>query len=696
MQIFRYLLIFVCISLFHISYAPADEVEASLILEKTIIQPGETLFVAVKLRMKNGWHTYWKNPGDAGYATQIEWALPPKTMVSDILWPAPEKFQFGDLVNFGYSDEVTLLTKIQIPKSHKSQIFQINAMVEWLACKDVCIPGNQKLSGNVAIGTQSVVNNVSLKEITSAKSLIPGKLNMEDNGSEIWLSPSSLNIKIPQSVASNLESLYFFPTKNNIINYSSQQILTEEGNFWNLKIKRTKQGAPHGAGVEGIIVAKPSFSDGHQSKQISLANPKIKDTNYLGMGNKNSTSPITLLTALLFSLIGGFLLNLMPCVLPVISIKALNLIEGAQHGKNISIRTQGIIFSLGILTSFWIVFFIMTLFISSGLELGWGYQLQSPLVIASLALLFSALGLNLLDVYIFGSSIQGMATSVNIKLKYLENFLSGVLATVVATPCTAPFMGAALGFSVTQSSLIGFVVFSGIAIGMASPYLALSIQPKLIKLLPKPGKWMQTLRQSLSFPLFFTVAWLVWVLGKQVGVDGVFTILAGILLLAIGLFSYGKGQISGSPGIKKLLYGVAFLFIVAALTISWPRNINNKQLTVSTQPQWESWEPEKIRLTRDRPIFVDFTAAWCLTCQFNKKTVLENVQVIDYFTKNNFLLLRADWTNHNPQITEALKNLGRQGIPLYVIYPINGKSPVILPEILTKKLLLTFIQENSS
>ena len=376
MRIFTYLIIFICITLLNISYAQADEVEASLILEKTMIQPGETLFVAVKLRMKNGWHTYWKNPGDAGYATRIDWSLPPKTKISGILWPAPEKLQFGDLVNFGYSNEVILLTKLQIPKPYKSHIFQINALVEWLACKDICIPGNQKLSGDVAVGTKNIINNASSKEITFAKSLIPDKLSMQDNGSQIWLSPGFINIKVPQSVASNLESLYFFPTQNNVINYSSQQFLTQEGNFWNLKIQRSKQGAIHGVGIEGIIVANPSFSDGHQSKQISIANPKTQDTSLLGIENEKSTSLITLSTALLFSLIGGFLLNLMPCVLPVISIKALSLIEGAQHDQNISIRTQGIIFSLGILTSFWIVFFIMNLFISSGLELGWGYQLQ--------------------------------------------------------------------------------------------------------------------------------------------------------------------------------------------------------------------------------------------------------------------------------------------------------------------------------
>ena len=694
MQIFLYLMIAICLTQSNILAAQGDEVKVFLVSEKSMTQPGDHLTLGVKLRMKDGWHTYWKNPGDAGYATRISWNLPPKTVASEIFWPAPKKLYFGDLVNYGYSEEVILLSKIHIPNNFNLPFLEINALVEWLACKDICIPGKQKVSTTIPIGEKTVLNMDESKEINNFKDLVPGRLTTNSHDNQIWLSPDFLNIRLHTSMAPNLKTLTFFPANGNIIEYSDHQNLVWEKNFWTLKIKRKKENHEKIESVDGVLVANPSFFDGHQSKSISITNVKVKEK-VTSIGSNYAPSVISLSGALFFSLLGGLFLNFMPCVFPVVSIKVLNFLKNTNYdGK--AVRKEGMLFSLGILTTFWIIFAIMTFLVSDGSELGWGYQLQSPVIISGLALLFAALALNLLDVFVFGSSIQGIAGSVRIKLKFLETFLSGVLATVVATPCTAPFMGAALGFSITQPHLIGFIVFSGIGIGMASPYLVLSFQPRWVKLLPKPGKWMQTLKQALSFPLFFTVAWLVWVLGNQNGVDSVLKILFGILLLSISLFIYGKGQVTTHQSRKKILYGLTLFFISLSILISWPDQKNIPSTILSTESHWKVWKPEIIESTNERPIFVDFTAAWCLTCQFNKKTVLENKQIVDLFVNNNFLLLRADWTNHNPEITRTLKSLGRRGIPLYVIYPTNRRSPVILPEILTKKILMSFIEENSS
>jgi thiol:disulfide interchange protein DsbD len=396
--------------------------------------------------------------------------------------------------------------------------------------------------------------------------------------------------------------------------------------------------------------------------------------------------------ALGFAFIGGILLNLMPCVFPVLGIKVMGFVEHA-HGEQRSMRLQGWIFSAGVLASFLALAGLMLLLRAGGAQLGWGFQLQSPAVVMLLAALFFVLALNLSGVFEWGAFAQSMTSSVSARGRYADAFLAGVLASVVATPCTAPFMGAAVGFTLTQSAANALAVFAMLGVGMALPVLLLAHFPALLRRLPRPGPWMETFKQVLAFPLYATVAWLTWVLGAQSGNDAVLALLAGLVLVAMAAWMYGRFEHSSTPWRAA----VALLLAAAGLAVAWPAPQGAAAASsASARPgeiAWQEWSPEKVAQLRaqGKAVFVDFTAAWCVTCQVNKRVALNNDEVVRAFADRDVVALRADWTRHDPRITATLSGMGRNAIPVYALYLPGEPQPRLLPEVLTPGIVLAEI-----
>jgi len=393
-------------------------------------------------------------------------------------------------------------------------------------------------------------------------------------------------------------------------------------------------------------------------------------------------------------LLGGAILNLMPCVFPVVSIKVLGFIEQAR-GKPARLRAHGLAFAAGVMVSFWVVAGILLALRAQGEALGWGYQLQSPPVVAALALLFFVLALNLSGLFQVGSSLQSLAGKLRLRNDYADSTLAGLLATLVATPCTVPFMGAALGFALTQPAIVAMLVFTALALGMSSPYLLLCFWPALIRRIPRPGRWMETLRQVLAFPLYLTVVWLAWVLGRQAGVDAVARLLAGLTLIAAALWLMGRWRASTETGKRATMIAALVLAVVGCL-FAWPGNKTAEAVADEVSGPWKRWSPAALASARaeGRAVFVDFTAAWCVTCQVNKRLVLESDAVHTRFEQRKVVQLRADWTNQDAQITAALRDLGRIGVPVYAVYAAGSQgAPILLPELLTQERVLRAIDE---
>ena len=398
--------------------------------------------------------------------------------------------------------------------------------------------------------------------------------------------------------------------------------------------------------------------------------------------------------ALLFALAGGMLLNLMPCVFPVLGIKVMGFVEHA-HGDAKALRLQGIVFTLGVIVSFLVLAGLMLALRAGGTQLGWGFQLQSPAFVTLLSVLFFVLALNLAGVFEWGLFAQSMTSDVSAKGRNADAFLAGVLATVVATPCTAPFMGAAVGFTLAQPAVVSLAVFLALGVGMALPVLLLAFFPALLKKLPKPGAWMETFKQVMAFPLFATVAWLAWVLGAQAGNDGVFGLLLGLVAIAIGAWVYGRWAHSESA----LRPVFAVLFVALGVYVAWPDATSRVTSGVATnkagEMPWQAWSPEKLaELTAaGKPVFVDYTAAWCVTCQVNKRVVLNSTAVVAAFAQRGVVPLKADWTNNDPRVTESLQSLGRNAIPVYALYLPGESQPRLLPEVLTSSIVLAEIDK---
>jgi len=666
-----------------------EHVEAELVTDDASAQPGKPTLVGLKLRMAAEWHTYWKNPGDSGLPTKIQWTLPEGWKAGAIQWPYPEPLPVGPLMNYGYDDEVVLLAELTPPATAPEGNAPIKAHAEWLVCKDICVPEKGDLDIALPVSkAQPRKNPMFQAHIERAKNQLP--IDVAGWTSEASMSAGALVVRLtaPEG-AEPPANAHFFPEREGLIEPAAPEKLTRAGRALTIEMKLADPPPADLKALRGVVVSDSGWkgSDGRKAMNVaaSVGNAPLASVGGSTESRAGESVGGSTWAALAFAFIGGVLLNLMPCVFPVLGIKVMGFVRHA-HGDERAMRMQGLVFCAGVMLSFLVLAGLMLVLRAGGLQLGWGFQLQSPVFVTLLAALFFVLALNLSGVFEWGAFAQSMTSNLSARGRYADAFLSGVLATAVATPCTAPFMGAAVGFTITQDSLHSLAVFATIGLGMGVPVLALSYFPAALKRLPKPGPWMETFKQVLAFPLYATVAWLTWVLGAQAGNDAVLALLAGLVLVALG--AWMQGRAANASGIWRST--LAAIFVAVGILVAVPSSPNEREVPMAKDETWQEWSPEKVRtlVASGRPVFVDFTAAWCVTCQVNKRVALYNIQVAKAFAARDVVTLKADWTRQDPRITAALASLGRNAVPVYAFYVPGETEPRLLPEVLTPSLVL--------
>ena len=655
--------------------------------------PGKTVWLGLQLTHQPDWHTYWRNPGDSGLPITVQWTLPAGITAGDIAWPLPKKIPIGNLANYGFDGTVLLPVPLTISQDFKPGLtnneIEVKLKANWLVCRKECIPEEGEFALKVPVKGSMAANSVAFNKAFEAKpkpvlgstGILPDSSVLID-GHVIKLTVQGLPLALRG------KTLEFFPETPEVIETAAQWTQSWNGGVWSAQVPLSQQ---RGNSPDVMPVVLAADGQGYRAELKVLGNwPKLSAS---ATGAPESVLPaaapakpgLSLLAALLGALLGGMILNLMPCVFPVLAIKVISFTRHAKdrHGH----RVSGLAYSAGVVISFLALGALMLGLRSAGEQLGWGFQLQSPAVVAALAVLFTVMGLNLAGLFEFGQFLPSRLSTLQAKNPSVNAFLSGVLAVAVASPCTAPFMGASLGLALSLPALQALLVFASIGVGMALPYLAASFIPAVARWLPRPGVWMDTFRRAMAFPMFATVVWLVWVLGQQTGIDG-----AGALLALLVAMSGVLWSLSLTGRSRWLLTGVTVL-VLALMLAALGRNVTRPADlggAAASSDRWQAWAPGRVEqaLATGVPVFVDFTAAWCVTCQYNKKTTLVNAEVLSDLTARKVTLLRADWTRRDPAITSALAQLGRNGVPVYVLYQ-TGKTPVVMSEILTVQELRT-------
>jgi thiol:disulfide interchange protein DsbD len=688
-------------------------VEAELVAERTALTPGRPLTVALRMKMREGWHTYWLNPGDSGLPTTLEWKLPAGVTAGPIVWPAPHALPAGPLVNYGYEGEVFHLVEL-MPAATLAPGTPVTlaARADWLVCKETCIPEGADLTLTLPVAASSETDPTRGAAIAATRAALPQPLagwraTAQGNGPTIALKLA------PPPGARDPGKLFFFPFAEAKIEPSAPQPLARDGDAFVLTLPVASTMAGDFGRLSGVITAgaglagggAPGSTTGAGAATVRAATLDLPLEGAVVAGPKPALAAapalnvrpvappggdIGLLAAIAFAIVGGLILNLMPCVFPVLSLKVLGF--ATHHDSKATLHREAVAFATGVIGTFVVLGLLLAALRAAGEQLGWGFQLQSPAVVTGLALLFFALALNLSGVFEFGMlAPQGVASWTS-KNRTVDAFGSGVLAVIVASPCTAPFMGAAMGYALTGSMATTLAVFVALGVGMALPYVLLAWFPGWRRRLPKPGPWLERFKQLLAFPLYATVIWLAWVLGTQRDNDAVLRLMVALLALGFALWAWRIVRVGGARG--WAVAGLAVL--VGGAVVAWPLVSADADAPATAAPgaktgavDWIPYTPAKLaEITGGgRPAFVDFTAAWCVTCQVNKKLVLTDPQVLAALDGRNVARVRADWTRRDPEITRALAALGRNGVPVYVLYR-PGKEPLLLPEVLQRQTLL--------
>jgi thiol:disulfide interchange protein len=670
--------------------AKTEHVTARLLSDARSVEAGGTITLGIHKIIKPKWHTYWQNSGDAGTPTSIAWTFPQGASVGEILWPAPKRIMIGPVANYGYEGDVTLLTKIKLPETLRDgDAFPIKAVVDWLVCEDICIPEQVTLDLSLPVVAKGFSTGISIREIETARSQLPVEnawpFTADVKNGKIELVAASADI-----TPAKIRGAQFFASDWGVIKHAADQNLRIEDGKLSLTLD-PYEAKPLQA-IRGVLVIDEA--NGTRTTQTAYA-VEAPLTGILAAANNFAMPEINLATALIFALLGGIILNLMPCVFPVLSIKVLALVNHSRMSRRRR-HAHGIAYTLGVLACFGVFAGIALAFKAGGAELGWGFQFQSPLFVLFLAYLLFAVGLSQSGVISFGSSMSRLGAYGG-NDGYGMSFLMGGLAAIVATPCTAPFMGAALGFAVGQPAPILFAIFFALGLGLALPYLLLCYWPSLLRYLPRPGAWMERLKQLLAFPMYATAIWLVWVLAQQAGANAVAAALGGMLLIAFGawlLASSGKNW-----RIANYSLSLASLIAAIILGIYFVKDATPPEQAVSANARYEAFTPTRLEELRaqNRPVFVNLTAAWCITCLVNERVALDRANVISAFETANVAYLKGDWTHRDPAITQMLAKFGRNGVPLYVFYPAGvSAQPVLLPQILTPEIVLREIGQSKT
>ena len=737
-----------------------DAVEVDLVSRQDTLVPGATALLGLRIVHDPHWHTYWRNPGDSGLATDIKLALPKGWSAGEIVWPAPRRILVGPLASYVFEGDVVLPVPVRVPADASGERVRITARAQWLMCREVCIPGEADLELELPVGkTAGPSANAELfaqAERETPRAALQARASVD---------AARLSLGFERPGARTAE---FYPYSEGWLDAPAPQALYRTGadgsGAWRLDMRLV-------AGADRAALAKAGFDGGSvgvlrvdgEAMEVRatlvdgavsggtlvataeampdpqaggattapgatagpgasrfLSGPLAAVGGLFGSGGSSSSAPasaqapapaesgtLTLLVALVFSVVGGLILNLMPCVFPVIGLKVLGFARHAQsHGDET--RRGALVFSAGVLVSFWILAGLLLALRAAGEAAGWGFQLQSPSFVALMALLFVLIAMNFSGVFEVGARLTqlgGVEASVERSAGALGTFGSGMLAVLVATPCTAPFMSSALGYTLGRPAPEVMLVFSGIAFGMALPYLLLGFFPKTLRWLPRPGRWMESFKQFLAFPMFATAAWLAWVLGMQAGLNAVLALAIGSVLVALSGWLYGRfvqGRegarhrgIAAAFGIVALAAGVWLAVPASAPAAPAPASGSatsapGASAAVAAKREWEPWSQAKVAqaVAAGRTVFVDFTAAWCISCQANKALVLSRDPVASEFVARDVVLLRADWTNRDAAITAELARHGRNGVPLYLVYRPGEAVARVLPEILTSAVVL--------
>ena len=671
------------------SVVATDQVRAELLaFAPDGVGPGKQVWVGLQIAHQPQWHTYWKNSGDSGLPTVLEFKWPAGIDPGEIAWPTPKKIPIGTLANYGYEGTVLLPVPLTVAQNFTGSQLDIKLKAAWLVCKKECIPQEGDFALSIPVKSSTAISAAAFQATFDAtpKTIKTTSSRIEVAGNAIKISLSDL----PAALTG--KTLAFFPETGNVIEPAAPWTQGWQGKVWTAQIPLSGQ-RTDSPSVMPVVVAldttayrievpvKGQWPQVAAAVQVAPAlEAALKANASSGAAPiQASATALTFWAALLGAFIGGMMLNLMPCVFPVLAIKVVSFVKVKDQRTRV---TSGLAYTAGVTLSFLALGALLLGLRAAGEQLGWGFQLQSPAVVAGLAVLFTLLGLNLAGLFEFGNFLPSRVASLQVKNPTVDSFLSGVLGTAVASPCTAPFMGASLGYAVGLPAVQALAVFAAIGLGMALPYLAASAVPAVARLLPRPGPWMVTFKQLMAFPMFATVVWLVWVLGQQSGIDGAGTLLGLLVLMALVIWALTlRGRARAVIATLSVAAGAYGIWAVgpSITKLQEPGSASN-----ALTRGWQAWEPGRVdQLTASgQSVFVDFTAAWCVTCQYNKKTTLSNPSVLADFETKKVALLRADWTRRDPAVTAALTQLGRSGVPVYVIYK-PGRAPVLLSEILS-------------
>ncbi len=694
-------------------------VKASILAEDTNFVAGQPFWVAIHLKLDDHWHVYWKNPGDVGMPLSIEWELPPGFKADAFKWPYPRRLDADSFIGFGYENEVYLLTRIIPPDQLDiSGNYPLKAAIKYLVCSDLsCLPGEEQVQMELPLTKKKPphVNSEAVSIFAKVRANLPKTTwNFEAQRMNDLI---ELEVKAPMPLTNKLLQAYFFPEKGQSIDYHAKVAVSDTNSTGSYTIALKEKDSlaktdllkgvlvlttfdENQTNMEALEVSTPIFDPTTEGEQLLTAKDPVASGIDIKLPLTENDFDGGLGMALILAFIGGMILNLMPCVLPVISFKILSFVKMAGQSRKLTLQ-HGLAFSGGVLISFWVLAIALLILQAYGHAVGWGFQLQEPIFVAMLAAILLIFSLSMFGVFEMGVKVGSMAGQFQhqgAKTGLVGSFSSGVLATLIATPCTGPFLGTAVGFAMTLPYYYSLLIFTSLGLGMAFPYLLLSAYPQLMRFLPKPGAWMETFKQLMGFLMLASVLWLVWVFGAQTSSMGIVLLLGAFFIMSLACWIYGRwatpmhSKISRLIGITlaALLLLIGFYALTYATDNNW-ENTQSKKEMASTEGVWEEFSPQRLAELKAKgiPVFIDFTAKWCLICQANHM-ILTTSEVHAKFNELGVVRMKADWTKKDAVITEELRKFGRNSVPLYVLY--NGEEPSVLPQVLTPGLVMDHLK----
>jgi thiol:disulfide interchange protein DsbD len=658
----------------------AQHLTVEMVSLASSIAPGGTLEAGLVITLEEKWHVYWINAGDSGEPPKIRWTLPRGITAGPMRFPIPTRLPLGPLMDFGYEDEVAFPVLLTAAKGTKPGPIHLDAQVDWLVCREVCIPGKAHLGLNLTVDPKATATPQPVGALGEALGLLPKPLTPDMKAT---VKGGQKELVLDLEMGALADDAEFYPFDQEQIANAGDQDVDPLPNGVRIRIPRAPELTKLPVTLRGVVKLDEEHAYEVNAPVVAGEVPRPA-----GATAPGGSAQMTTVAAISLAFVGGLILNLMPCVFPVLFLKGLSLVQSSNEERG-RIRRHGLVYTLGILFSFWAIVAALLIVRAGGSEAGWGFQLQSPTFLTILASGIFLFALSLAGLFDIGLSLTSVGGELAQKQGYAGSFFTGVLATVVATPCTAPFMGAAIGFAISQPGWVTFAVFTALALGLAAPYLLLSLQPSWTRLLPKPGAWMEVFKQITAVIFFATVIWLTYVYGSlySAGGQGVYRaslLLTCFLLLAVAGWVLGRWPARWSSSIAALLIGV----IALAVPLYQPKD---------TTLTWQPYSQQALEQARaaGHPVFIDFTAAWCLSCQVNERVVLKSSDVQKEFRDKNVTLLRADWTQYDAEITKELASVGRSGVPTYVIYPVGNKPGDVLPELLTKDVVLSALKRDT-